>query len=191
MKSPVLSGFSVFRACCIVAVFMLFSAVPPALAQAEGNSMTRTGMDASHLDETQKFVALHDGTEPPFENEYWDHHEPGIYVDAVSGMPLFSSTDKFDSGTGWPSFTKPINEKLVAEFQDDSMGMNRTEVRSSKADTHLGHLFDDGPAETGGQRYCINSASLRFVHRDDMVKEGYGDYMYLFTSTAPQTPEKR
>ncbi|MCB1532053.1 MAG: peptide-methionine (R)-S-oxide reductase MsrB [Alphaproteobacteria bacterium] len=142
--------------------------------------MTSTGMDASHLNDKQKYVALHDGTEPPFQNEYWDNHEPGIYVDAISGEPLFSSTDKFDSGTGWPSFTKPINPKLVAEFQDDSLGMQRTEVRSSKADAHLGHLFNDGPVETGGQRYCINSASLKFIHKDDLEKEGYGEYLRLF-----------
>ncbi len=142
---------------------------------------TTTGMDASHLDPQQKYVTLHDGTEPPFQNKYWDHHEPGIYVDAISGEPLFSSTDKFDSGTGWPSFTKPIEEHLVNELQDDSLGMSRTEVRSSKADAHLGHLFNDGPRETGGLRYCINSASLRFVHKDDLEKEGYKKYLPLFS----------
>lgn len=141
---------------------------------------TSTGMDASHLTESQKYVALHDGTEPPFKNEYWDNHEPGIYVDRISGEPLFSSTDKFDSGTGWPSFTKPINPALVAQFQDDSLGMSRTEVRSSKANAHLGHLFNDGPKESGGQRYCINSASLKFIHKDDLEKEGYGEFLSLF-----------
>ncbi len=143
-------------------------------------AMTSTGMDASHLTDKQKYVTLHDGTEPPFKNAYWDNHEPGIYVDAISGEPLFSSTDKFDSGTGWPSFTKPINPALVKEFQDDTLGMTRTEVRSSKADAHLGHLFDDGPRESGGMRYCINSASLKFIHKDDLEKEGYGQFLKLF-----------
>lgn len=143
-------------------------------------TQTATGMDASHLSEQQKYVTLHDGTEPPFRNEYWDHKEPGIYVDRISGKPLFSSTDKFDSGTGWPSFTKPINPALVAQFQDDSHGMSRIEVRSKDADAHLGHLFDDGPVERGGQRYCMNSASLRFVHKNNMAQEGYAQYLYLF-----------
>lgn len=158
------------------------STAAPAGPQAvsKGEAVTSSGMDASHLDADQQYVTLHDGTEPPFDNAYWDHKEAGIYVDAISGDPLFSSTDKFDSGTGWPSFTKPINSKLVSRFQDDSLGMSRTEVRSSRADAHLGHLFDDGPRETGGQRYCINSASLRFVAKGNMAAEGYGDYLYLF-----------
>lgn len=146
--------------------------------------VTSTGLDASHLTDDQKYVTLHDGTEPPFDNAYWDHKEPGIYVDAISGKPLFSSTDKFDSGTGWPSFTKPINAKLVEQFQDDSLGMSRIEVRSTDADAHLGHLFNDGPRESGGQRYCINSASLKFIHKDDLAKEGYGEYLYLFTNSS-------
>lgn len=146
----------------------------------QDKTMTSTGLDASHLSKEQKYVTLHDGTEPPFKNKYWDNKEPGIYVDAISGEPLFSSTDKFDSGSGWPSFTKPINEALVSEFQDDSHGMQRTEVRSSKADAHLGHLFNDGPVEAGGQRYCINSASLKFIHKDDLEKEGYSEYTHLF-----------
>lgn len=147
--------------------------------------MTDTGMDASHLTPDQQYVTLYDGTEPPFDNAYWDNHEAGIYVDAISGKPLFSSTDKFDSGTGWPSFTKPIDAKLVAQFQDDSLGMERTEVRSTDADSHLGHLFNDGPKESGGQRYCINSASLKFIPKDDMLKEGYGEYLYLFAEAKP------
>lgn len=151
------------------------------MAQSEDKpATTSTGMDASHLSDKQKYVTLHDGTEPPFKNEYWDNKEPGIYVDRISGEPLFSSTDKFDSGTGWPSFTKPIDPKLVEEFQDNSLGMRRTEVRSSKADAHLGHLFNDGPKEAGGMRYCINSASLKFIHKDDLEKEGYGEFMRLF-----------
>lgn len=152
-----------------------------AMADKVMKDTTSTGMDASHLNQKQKYVALHDGTEPPFQNEYWDNHEPGIYVDRISGEPLFSSTDKFDSGTGWPSFTKPINPELVEQFQDDSLGMTRTEVRSSKADAHLGHLFNDGPKESGGQRYCINSASLKFIHKDDLDAEGYGEFLSLFS----------
>ena len=150
------------------------------MAKAEMKNTTNTGMDASHLSDKEKYITLHDGTEPPFQNEYWDHKEPGIYVDKISGEPLFSSTDKFDSGTGWPSFTKPIDEAVVKSLQDDSLGMTRTEVRSTSADAHLGHIFNDGPPESGGLRYCTNSASLQFVHKDDLEKEGYGEYLYLF-----------
>ena len=123
------------------------------------------------------------GTEPPFKNEYWDKHDDGIYVDVISGEALFSSTDKFDSGTGWPSFTKPIDTQVVATNSDKSLGMSRTEVKS-KSGTHLGHLFDDGPKDKGGKRYCINSASLRFVAKADLEKEGYGKYLPLFGEKA-------
>lgn len=132
------------------------------------------------LTSLQQYVTQHGGTEPAFNNEYWDNHEDGIYVDVVSGEPLFSSTDKFDSGTGWPSFTKPIKEDMVSEHSDDKYGMSRTEVKSTASDAHLGHVFPDGPKDRGGQRYCINSASLRFIPKADLEKEGYGEYAALF-----------
>lgn len=131
------------------------------------------------LTDEQRQVALMDGTERPFSNEYWDHKEPGIYVDVISGEPLFSSADKFDSGTGWPSFDRPIEGIKIVEIEDNSLFMKRIEVRSEFADSHLGHLFDDGPTTTG-LRYCINSASLKFIHRNDLEKNGYGDFVKLF-----------
>lgn len=117
------------------------------------------------------------GTERPGTGEYLDNKEPGIYVDIVSGEPLFASSDKYESGCGWPSFTKPIEAVNLNEIRDDSLGMVRIEVRSGHGDSHLGHVFTDGPQDRGGLRYCINSASLRFVHRDDMQAQGYGDYV--------------
>jgi peptide methionine sulfoxide reductase msrA/msrB len=120
------------------------------------------------------------GTEPPFRNAYWDNHKPGIYVDVVSGEPLFSSLDKFDSGTGWPSFTQPVKGTDIVEKKDTELGMVRTEVRSKQADSHLGHVFEDGPADKGGMRYCINSASLRFVPVEQMAAQGYGAYLEPF-----------
>jgi peptide-methionine (R)-S-oxide reductase len=122
-------------------------------------------------------VTQQSGTEAPGTGELLDNYEPGIYVDIVSGEPLFASSAKFDSGCGWPSFSRPISTKVVNELTDASHGMIRTEVRSAAADSHLGHVFEDGPADQGGLRYCINSASLRFVHRDDMAAEGYGAYL--------------
>lgn len=137
-------------------------------------------MSTDHLTPLQKKVTMEGGTERPFDNEYWDHKEEGIYVDIINGEPLFSSTDKFDSGTGWPSFTRPISEAIIDEHTDTKFGMVRTEVKSSETNAHLGHVFNDGPAETGGLRYCINSASMRFVPKADLEAEGYGEYLKLF-----------
>ena len=129
------------------------------------------------LSEEEYYVTQKSGTERPGTGALLGNKEPGIYVDIVSGEPLFASADKYDSGCGWPSFTKPIEPAHVQELRDASLGMIRTEVRSTHGDSHLGHVFPDGPRDRGGLRYCINSASLRFVHRDDMESEGYGDYL--------------
>ena len=131
------------------------------------------------LDPLQYEVTQEEGTEPPYRNQFWDNHEDGIYVDVVSGEPLFSSREKFDSGTGWPSFHSPLEPSLVVERKDRKLGMVRTEVRSRLGDSHLGHVFDDGPQPTG-LRYCINSAALRFIPVADLAKEGYGEYLVLF-----------
>lgn len=134
----------------------------------------------SRLTRLQYRVTQKDGTEPAFDNEFWNHKEPGIYVDIVSGEPLFASTDKFKSGTGWPSFVKPLVRKNVIEKRDSSLGFTRTEVRSKHADSHLGHVFDDGPKDRGGLRYCINSAALKFIFAQHLEKEGYGQWKSLF-----------
>lgn len=134
----------------------------------------------SRLSPEQYEVTQRNGTERPFRNAYWDSKDAGLYVDVVSGEPLFTSLDKFDSGCGWPSFTRPVAAENVVEKQDRSHGMMRTEVRSSAGDSHLGHVFPDGPREAGGLRYCINSASLRFIPVDQLESEGYGSYRPLF-----------
>ena len=138
----------------------------------------------SKLSPEQYDVTRCSATEPPFQNAFWDHHEPGIYVDVVSGEPLFSSTDKFDSRTGWPSFVRPIEPDNVTEHTDDSYGMERIEVRSAGGDSHLGHLFPDGPRPSG-LRYCINSAALRFIPLARLEAEGYGKYRALFEPAKP------
>ena len=136
----------------------------------------------------QRYVTQESGTERAFTGEYWNNHEPGIYVDIVSNKPLFSSLDKFDSGCGWPSFAKTLAKDEVKELTDNSHGMVRTEVRSSTADSHLGHVFDDGPEALGGLRYCINSASIRFIHQKDLDKEGFGEYKKLFEKKEEAKP---
>ena len=134
------------------------------------------------LTSRQYQVTRRNATEPPFQNEFWDKKDPGIYVDITTGEPLFISSDKFDSGCGWPSFTKPIDPNVIKENQDASVGMIRTEVRSRSGDAHLGHVFEDGPDEKGGLRYCINSASLRFIPEEEMSKEGYGYLLPYITA---------
>ena len=146
----------------------------------------RTPEAVERLTPRQRAVTQEDVTEPPFQNEYWNSKEPGIYVDVVSGEPLFASIHKFDSHTGWPSFTIPLEPGNVVERSDSSHGMIRTEVRSAHGNSHLGHLFDDGPADAGGMRYCINSASLRFIAADSLEAEGYGQYAHLFETPPNQ-----
>jgi methionine-R-sulfoxide reductase/methionine-S-sulfoxide reductase len=143
------------------------------------------------LSPEQYQVTQKNGTERPFTGEYWDNHEPGIYVDVVSGEPLFASVDKFESGTGWPSFTKPVEKANVIEKRDRSLFMVRTEVRSAHGDSHLGHVFNDGPRADGGLRYCINSASLKFIHLDDLEAQGYGEYKKLFSTSGGQERSDR
>jgi methionine-R-sulfoxide reductase len=167
------------------------AAAPRASAQAAARSVNRDRKvttpfhKPSDTDLQKKLTSLqyrvtqHEGTEPAFRNEYWNNHEAGIYVDIVSGEPLFSSLDKYDSGTGWPSFTRPLVPANVKTKTDRTLGMSRTEVRSVHGDSHLGHLFDDGPRPTG-QRYCMNSASMRFIPVSQLAAQGYGEYVKLF-----------
>ena len=157
-------------------------------AVALGGAMETTDLK-SKLTQLQYHVTQECGTEPPFKNEYWNNKKLGIYVDIVSGEPLFSSTDKFESGTGWPSFLRPLVGDNILSKVDRSHGMTRVEVRSKKADSHLGHLFNDGPAPSG-MRYCINSAALKFIPADELEKNGYGHYAYLFTDSSLGAPGK-
>jgi peptide-methionine (R)-S-oxide reductase len=142
------------------------------------------------LTKEQYRVTQEAATEPAFRNQYWDNHEPGIYVDIVSGEPLFSSVDKFESGSGWPSFTAPIDPANVVEHKDRSWGMTRVEVRSKNGDSHLGHLFDDGPRDKGGLRYCMNSAAMRFIPASELESAGYGEFTHLFPTDSQNATEK-
>jgi peptide methionine sulfoxide reductase msrA/msrB len=135
------------------------------------------------LTDLQYRVTMENATEPPYDNEYYNHFKEGIYVDRTTGEPLFSSTDKFESGCGWPSFSKPIENERISEKTDKTFGMERTEVRSKSGDIHLGHKFDDAPKEVGGMRYCINSASIEFIPKEEMDNRGYGDFMYLLNKS--------
>lgn len=164
-----------FEECAPSGVFPLF--VMPLSFNADRGDVSKYRVEP--LNPMQYAVTQQNATEPPFDNEYWDKDEPGIYVDVTNGEPLFLSTDKFQSGCGWPSFSKPVSDKAVSEREDLSHGMNRTEVRNAGGSSHLGHVFPDGPRSRGGLRYCINSASLRFVPLSKMKEEGYGEFIPL------------
>ena len=186
----ILSGAAALLVACVVLVSAQEPNKPaasPSPSVSPMNTTTSANDKRPSKEELQKRltpiqyrVTCEEGTEPAFHNAYWDNHRAGIYVDVISGKALFSSADKFDSGTGWPSFTKPLDKGNVVEKTDRAFGMDRTEVRAKDSDAHLGHVFDDGPEDKGGLRYCMNSASLRFIPADKLKEEGYGEYLPLF-----------
>lgn len=157
---------------------------PSPAAAGSGNVQEHAAELRQKLTPEQYRVTCEADTEPAFKNAYWNNHQPGIYVNVISGRPLFSSLDKFDSGSGWPSFTKPLAKEAVVARTDRSLGVDRTEVRAKDNEAHLGHVFEDGPADRGGMRYCINSASLKFIPVEKLKEEGYGEYLPMFEKAA-------
>jgi methionine-R-sulfoxide reductase len=168
----------IFSAIVISIISLIYTL--PALTAEEKVEYKKTDEAVKKLDEMQYKVTQHSGTEPPFKNQYWDFWEEGIYVDVVTGEPLFSSADKYDAGNGWPSFHRPIRQESLIDKPDYAHGMIRTEVKSKSGDSHLGHVFDDGKPEEGGKHYCINSSALKFVPKKDLILQGYGEFLYLF-----------